>query len=89
MIFDRNLCNVYITDNSGNIIKGKVTECSISTGYDMQPTLRVECTDIMFMQKSMKDIDPNVFQALLEDENGGCTEVPEEVAEETAEEVEP
>ena len=67
MIFDRNLCNVYVTDNSGNIIKGKVTECSISTGYDMLPTLRVECTNIVFLQKSMKDIDPDVYEALLED----------------------
>jgi len=89
MIFDRNLCDVYITDNSGNIIKGKVVECSMSTGYDMQPTLRVECTNIVFQQKSMKDIDPDVFQALLEAENGGCTEIPEEVTKENTEKVEP
>ena len=86
MIFNGMPHAVYIIDGNGNIIKGRVTECSISTGYDMQQTLRVECTDIVFQQRSMKDVDPDVFQALLEDENGGCTEVPEEVTEEASQE---
>lgn len=61
-------CTAYIADNCGNIIKAKVVECTMSSSYDWQPTMSVECANIVFLTaKEMKDIDPNVFQAMLED----------------------
>ena len=67
MMFNRP-CNAYIVDNCGNIIRAKVLECTMSSAYDMQPTMSVECTDIVFSTvKEMKDINPDVFQAMLED----------------------
>lgn len=85
MIFDAAPpTTAYLTDSFGNIIKAKVYNASISMDISSQATMTIECSPISFIRKediSSKEIDPAVFQTLLEDGYGRNTEVQKEVAE--------
>ena len=85
MIFNGTPKTVYLTDGDGNIIKAMVVSASYSMGMDCKASMTIECTPETFIKKKeLADVDPAVFEALLEDEYGRHTEVPEEVTEETA-----
>lgn len=85
MIFNRTPRTVYLTDGEGNIIKAMVVSASCSMGMDSKASMTIECMPQTFIKKQeLADVDPAVFEALLEDEHGRHTEVPEEVTEETA-----
>lgn len=85
MIFNGTPRTVYLTDGDGNIIKAMVVSASYSMGMDYKASMTIECTPQTFIKKQeLADVDPAVFEALLEDEHGRYTEVPEEVTEETA-----
>lgn len=85
MIFNEAPRTVYLTDGDGNIIKAMVVSASYSMGMDYKASMTIECTPQTFIKKQeLADVDPAVFEALLEDEHGRHTEVPEEVTEETA-----
>ena len=87
MIFDGVPKTVYLTDGAGNIIKASVTSASYSMGLDYSTTMTIECMPQTLIKKQeLADIDPAVFEALLEDEHGRYSEVPEEIAEEAAQE---
>ena len=85
MIFNGTPRTVYLTDGEGNIIKAMVANATYSMGMDYKASMTIECTPQTIIKKQeLADVDPAVFEALLEDEHGRHTEVPEEVAEETA-----
>ena len=87
MIFDGVPKTVYLTDGAGNIIKASVTSASYSMGLDCSATMTIECMPQTLIKKQeLADIDPAVFEALLEDEHGRYPEVQEEVTEEATQE---
>ena len=87
MIFNGTPRTVYLTDGEGNIIKAMVASATYSMGVDCSAAITIECMPQTAIKKSeLGDIDPAVFEALLEDEHGRYSEVQEEVAEETTQE---
>ena len=84
MIFNGTPRTVYLTDGDGNIIKAMVVSASYSMGLDYKASMTIECAPQTFIKKQeLADVDPAVFEALLEDEHGRHTEVQEEIAEKT------
>ena len=80
---------VYMADGNGHVFKGSVREAIFSMDYNSSMTLQIECDGVTIRAVNpmrdmvSKDIDIDVFQALLEDGYGaGDSEVQEKVAEE-------
>ena len=87
MIFDGAPRMVYLTDGAGNIIRAGVLNASYTMGLDARTTMTIECEPTTFIKKQeLADIDPAVFEALLEDEHGRYSEIQEEVTEKATQE---
>lgn len=86
MIFNGVPKMAYMVDSNGHILSASIIDASIDMEWNGLSRLHLDCDSVTIRTvKELKDINPDIFQAMMEDGYGtGDTEIQKEVAEETA-----